>query len=124
KSALPPGVVVTTLAEALVTHADLLKAHFLAQPQKLGSEKFAALHTAFVSDGVFIHVPRGVEVSAPILVTHIAAGQGAAVFPHTLVIAEENTKVTVVDAFVSADAVPQFSCGANDLYAGHGAKLT
>ncbi len=123
-SQLPAGVIVTTLAEAAVKHADLLKAHFMAQPQKLGSEKFAALHTAFVGDGAFIYVPRGVEVPAPILVQHIAAGAGAAIFPHTLVIAEENSKVSVVDTFVSADAVPQFACGANDLYAGHGAQVT
>ncbi len=123
-SKLPAGVIVTTLSEAAVKHADLLKAHFMAQPQKLGSEKFAALHTAFVGDGAFIYVPRGVEVPAPILVQHIAAGAGAAVFPHTLVIAEENSKVSVVDTFVSADPVAQFACGANDLYAGHGAQLT
>jgi Fe-S cluster assembly protein SufD len=121
---LPPGVIVTTLSEAIVKHADLLKAHFMAQPQKLGSEKFAALHTAFVQDGAFVYVPRGVELEAPILITHIAAGSGAAVFPHTLVIAEENSKVTVVDTFTSADAVPHFACGANDLYAAHGAQLT
>ena len=30
------GVIVTTLAEAAVKHADLLKAHFMARPQKLG----------------------------------------------------------------------------------------
>jgi Fe-S cluster assembly protein SufD len=63
-------------------------------------------------------------VPDPILVTHIAAGAGAAVFPHTLVIAEENSKVSVVDTFISEDAVPHFACGANDLYAGHGAQLT
>ncbi|HVS54470.1 MAG TPA: Fe-S cluster assembly protein SufD [Opitutaceae bacterium] len=121
---LPAGVIVTTLAEAAAMHADLLRQHFMAQPQKLGSEKFAALHTAFVADGAFIYVPRGVEIAAPIVVTHIAAGQGAAVFPHTLVVAEENTKVTVVDYFVSADSGAHFACGANDLYAGHGAQLT
>ncbi len=118
------GVIVTTLAEAIVQHPDLLKAHFMAQPQKLGSEKFAALHTAFVTDGSFIYVPKGVEVPAPIVVTHVASGPGAAVFPHTLVVAEENSKVTVVDYFVSADASAHFACGANDLYAGHGAQLT
>lgn len=121
---LPSGVIVTTLAEAAVKHADLLKAHFMAQPQKLGSDKFAALHIAFVADGAFIYVPRGVEVPSPIVVTHIAAGEGSAVFPHTLVIAEENSKVTVIDYFVTADRKPQFACGANDLYAGHGAQLT
>ncbi len=118
------GVIVTTLAEAAVKHADLLNSHFMAQPQKLGSEKFAALHTAFVGDGAFIYVPRGVEVSTPIVVIHAAAGPNAAVFPHTLVIAEENSKVTVVDYFLSADAGTHFACGANDLYAAHGAQLT
>jgi Fe-S cluster assembly protein SufD len=118
------GVIVTTLAEAIVQHPDLLKAHFMAQPQKLGSEKFAALHTAFVTDGSFIYVPKGVEVPAPIVVTHVASGPGAAVFPHTLVVAEENSKVTVVDYFVSSDASAHIACGANDLYAGHGAQLT
>lgn len=121
---LPGGVIVTTIAEAALHHPELLKAHFMAQPQKLGSDKFAALHAAFVRDGAFIYVPRGVEVALPILVTHIAAGAGAAIFPHTLVVAEENAKVTVVDTFVSEDAVPQFACGANDLYAGHGAQVT
>jgi len=118
------GVIITTLAEAARQHADLLKAHFMAQPQKLGSEKFAALHTAFVGDGAFIYVPRGVELAEPIVVTHAAAGAGSAVFPHTLVIAEENTKVTVVDYFVSTDSTAHFACGANDLYAGHGSQLT
>ncbi|MBI4622893.1 MAG: Fe-S cluster assembly protein SufD [Verrucomicrobia bacterium] len=131
RTASPPelatrGVIVTTLADAAVRHAGLLRAHFMAQPQKLGSEKFASLHTAFMHDGAFIYIPRGVEVSAPLVVTHAATGDGTAVFPHTLVIAEENSKVTVVDYFLSADEepLPHFACGANDLYAGHGAQLT
>jgi len=132
-AARPDGVVVTTLSEAVVAHADLLKAHFMAQPQKLGSEKFAALHTAFVREGAFIHVPRGVEVAAPIVIHHVVTGPASAIFPHTLVIAEENAKVTVIDLFYSdarlslpggAVSVPHFACGANDLYAGHGAQLT
>ncbi len=123
-ASLPAGVIITTLADAATKHPDLLRQHFMAQPQKLGSAKFAALHTAFVRDGAFIYIPRGVEVPSPIVVTHIASGAGTAVFPHTLVIAEENSKVTVVDYFVSADAGAHFACGANDLYAAHGAQLT
>ena len=118
------GVVVTTLSEALARHPELLRAHFMAQPQKLGSAKFAALHEAFVADGAFIHVPKGVAVPKPILITHAAAGAGTAVFPHTLVIAEDNSQVTVVDSFTSEDGIRLFACGANDLYAGHGAQLT
>jgi len=113
------GVILTTLNEATVRHPDLLKAHFMAQPQRLGSEKFAALHTAFVGDGAFIYIPRGVELSDPILIVHGAAGE--AVFPHTLVVAEENTRATVIDFFTGPTPL---AVGANDLYAGHGSQLT
>jgi Fe-S cluster assembly protein SufD len=122
-STRPKGVVVAPLSEALKSHAEVLKQHFMAQPQKLGSEKFASLHTAFVQDGAFIYVPKGIELTAPIMITHIAAGSGAAVFPHTLVVAEDNAKVTVIDYFVSADDGAHFACGANDLYAAHGAQI-
>jgi len=129
QTALPPelsdrGVIITTLTDAVERHADLLRGHFMAQPQKLGSEKFAALHSAFVREGAFIYVPRGVEIPAPIVITHAAVGAGAAVFPHTLVVLEENARATVVDYFVSVDKEAHFACGANDLYAGHGAQLT
>jgi len=118
------GVVVIPLSKALETHGELLRQHFMAQPQRLGSAKFAALHTAFVADGAFIYVPRGVEIDQPILVSHWAFGAGAAVFPHTLVLAEENSRVTVIDRFGSADAEAHFALGANDLYAGHGSQVT
>jgi Fe-S cluster assembly protein SufD len=134
---LPPGVLVTTLTDALANHPDLLREHFMAQPQKLGSEKFAALHTAFVADGAFIYIPKDVELATPIVIVH-AAGANTAVFPHTLVIAGENSKATVVDYFVSLDSSSQpsplnaqlserpqaLALGANDLYAAHGANLT
>jgi Fe-S cluster assembly protein SufD len=130
-AALPPGVIVTTLAEAAHKHADLLREHFMAQPQKLGSDKFAALHIAFLSDGAFIYVPKGVEVTTPIVITHATSGANTAVFPHTLVVADDNAKVTVVDYFVTLKSDSQLSAlssqlslGANDLYAGHGAQLT
>jgi len=69
-------------------------------------------------------VPQGVEITEPIVISHYATGANKAVFPHTLVVAEENAKVTVLDYFVSADSGTHFACGANDLYASHGAQIT
>lgn len=117
------GVIFETLQSALQKHGDLVKAHLLTQPSKLGSDKFAALHEAFLEDGAFVYVPKGVEVSAPLVVTHYGDGGGAAIFPHTLVVTEENAKVTVVDFFRSIGS-NQFACGGNDLHAGHGASVT
>ncbi|MDB6093061.1 MAG: sufD [Verrucomicrobia bacterium] len=118
------GVIVETLQNALLKHGDLVKAHLLAQPAKQGSEKFSALHTALLSDGAFIYLPRGVELEEPLAVFHYAHGNGSAVFPHTLVVAEENSRATIIDFFRSADTGTHFACGQNDLYVGHGAQLT
>jgi len=119
------GVIFTTLQEALLKHSDLVRPHLLAQPSKLGSEKFVALHEAFLENGAFIYVPRNVTVDLPLGVFHYASGTGTALFPHTLVVAEENAKVTIADFFRSSTgAGAQFACGGNDLYAGHGAQVT
>src|SRR6478609_2906549 len=96
----PNGIIFDTLQNALLKHGDLVKAHLLTQPSKLGSAKFAALHEAFLEDGAFVYAPKGTELVQPLAVYHRADGTGAAVFPHTLVVAEENAKVTV--AFSSA----------------------
>ena len=119
------GIIFDTLQNALRQRGDLIKQYLLAQPSKLGSDKFAALHEAFLEDGAFIHVPMGVEAALPVSVFHYASGPGTAVFPHTLVIAEDHAKVTVADFFRSKTAGEvQFACGGNDLYAGHGAEVT
>ncbi len=38
----------------------------MTQEVVLGSKKFAALHKAMVKSGVFLYVPRGVEVELPL----------------------------------------------------------
>jgi Fe-S cluster assembly protein SufD len=119
------GVIFTTLAEALEKHSGLLREHFMAQPARLGSAKFAALHKAFVRAGTFLWVPRNVEIRAPFEVFHLVDGDCASVYPHTLIIADDNSKVTFVEHFVSADPAHRgFACGVNDLVLKPGSKLT
>ena len=69
------GVIFDTLQNALLRHGDLVKTHLLAQPPKLGSGKFAALHEAFLEDGAFVYVPKGVELADVLAVHHQADGQ-------------------------------------------------
>ncbi len=119
------GVIFTTLAHALEKHSDLLREHFMAQPARLGSAKFAALHKSIVRAGTFLWVPRGVEIHAPFEVFHLVQGDLAAVFPHTLIIADDNCRVTFLEHFVSANPEHRgFACGVNDLVLKPGSKLT
>ncbi len=119
------GVIWKPLARAIAEHPELLRKHFMAQPVKLGSEKFSALHSALCSAGSFLYVPKGVEIDLPLAAYHWAHSDNSALFPHTLLIAEENAKVTLVDFFDARSRDSRdFICGVNDLYAGPGARLT
>lgn len=122
-AALPAGVVCLPLEQALATHGDLVREHFMKQEPRLGSAKFAALHEANVSCGLFVHVPDNTEVPSAIEVHHWIAGENVAIFPHTLVVTGENAKVRVIDVFRSADETPGFAVAVNDLIAGRGSKL-
>jgi Fe-S cluster assembly protein SufD len=119
------GVIFQPLERAMIEHEDLFRRSFMSQPATLGSAKFAALHEAFVRSGTFLYVPRGVEVELPFETFHWLHSENAAIFPHTLVVAEELSKVTLVEHFRSTDRQrPGFACGVNDLIVGAGAKVT
>ena len=117
------GLVIMTIEEAATTHADLVEKHFMAQEVKLGSAKYAAFHRSGPVNGVFIRVPKNLEVAQPIEIFHWVEGKNSAVFPHTLVVCERHSKATVVDYFRSADDAPALACGVNDLVVEEGAKL-
>ena len=82
------------------------------------ADAFTVLHDAFLAGGAFVHVPRRVVVELPIVILHWAEGDGLASFPHTLVVAEEESEVTVLERHASApriahlvDAVVELSIG-------------
>jgi len=78
-----------------------------------------------VKSGTFLYVPRGVEIDLPLEVFHWLHGNGSSTFPHTLLVAGENSKVTLVDYFESSDReAPGLAIGVNDLFLEAGAKLT
>src|SRR5947209_1865374 len=66
-------------------------------------DKLAALHGALFSGGTFLYVPPGVAVEKPFVSQFWSSGGGAAVLPHTLVIAGEGSAFNYVDEFLSPD---------------------
>jgi len=118
------GVRILPLDIALNELGDIVKKHFMARETILGSEKFAALHEAAAVSGVVVYVPKGVVVEKPIEIVHWVDGENVAIFPHTLIVAEENSQVSVVDQFRSTDeSSSNWMIGCNDLVTARGAKV-
>jgi Fe-S cluster assembly protein SufD len=90
------GVILTDLESAVRDYPELVQPHFMTTCVSVDTDKYTALHAAFWSGGIFLYVPRGVEIADPIL-TQIQVDQpGAATFAHTLIVADEQSSVRFV----------------------------
>jgi len=96
----PEGVVVCTLGEAVTEHADLVEPHLGALVSD--RNKFAAQNSAQWRGGLFVHVPAGVRVEAPVVASVIQASPGA-LFWRSLIVVERGAEVTVAEQWLSAD---------------------
>lgn len=124
-SRLPKGVVVAPLKSAIYSCEDLIREYLMKQPVELGSHKYALWHKARLRNGVLVYVPPNTTVEVPIEIFSWLEGDCTALFPHTLIICGENSRVTVLDHFRSAsNDTHGFVCGVNDLHLAAGAEVT
>jgi Fe-S cluster assembly protein SufD len=110
------GVTVCAIARC---EADLIEP-WLGSVSEASPDAFTLLHDAFLAGGAFVHVPPGVVVEQPVVILHWADGDGLASFPHTLVVAETASEVTVLERHASAaradhlvDSVVELAIGDN-----------
>ncbi|OFX14709.1 MAG: Fe-S cluster assembly protein SufD [Armatimonadetes bacterium RBG_19FT_COMBO_69_19] len=99
--ALPQGVIFTSLPAAMRDHPDLVREYFMRPCVRPDESKFRALHGAFWTGGTFLYVPEGVEVAVPLGSSAWIQSAGVALFPHTLIVAEPGSRVTLLDDFGS-----------------------
>ena len=91
---LPPGAILTSLADALAKHPRLVEPH-LGRHAAFETQPFVALNTAFWSDGVFLHVPDGVAVETPIHLTFTGEGGARLGYRRLLIVLGKNSRATV-----------------------------
>ncbi|MFZ1752121.1 MAG: Fe-S cluster assembly protein SufD [Caldilineaceae bacterium] len=93
------GVIFTDLQSAVQEHPELVRQYFMTQAVKPESNKFTALHAALWDTGAFVYVPKNVAVELPLqAILHQNPGVGG--YHHTLLVAEEGSRVTVVDDLI------------------------
>lgn len=136
---LPGGAYAGSLAAALDGERHPA-AEQLGRFASCESHPFVALNTALFADGALIAVPRGVVIEKPIHLLFLssagstAAGDGEpapAAYPRILVVAGENSQVTVVETHAPAAGPSEgprgdgvyLSCGVTEVVAAEGAVV-
>ena len=115
------GLIFSDLHTAAQRRPDLVEQHLhsLVGPTEW---KLLALEAALWQGGALIYVPRGVEVTLPL--RYAAWAGGRSLFPHLLIVAEENSSLTVVQETRSSDGAGQaLISGAVEIVAGPYARV-
>jgi len=98
---------------------------YLARNAGYHNNGLTALNTAFLQSGVFIWIPKNVELETPIQITFVAdpSAQNSASFPRVLVVADENSSATVIESFVSNGDERYFTNAIAEIVVKDGARL-
>ncbi len=121
---LPAGVRVESLAKALASDPERVREH-LGKYVAFQDRPFAALNTAFVRDGAFVHVPEQRVVEQPIQLLFLAtpgAGAPAVNHPRNLVVVEREGRATVVETYAALGDGVYWTNAVTEVVAGDGAR--
>jgi Fe-S cluster assembly protein SufD len=87
-------------------------------------EKFAAHNAALWEHGLLVHVPKGVVLEQPLYVRIASSVPDSSLFFRLLVVAEPESRFTLVEEYVSASPdLPAYTNAAVELFVEQAAKL-
>jgi Fe-S cluster assembly protein SufD len=117
-AALPKQVTVATLAETLSKSPAALE-EYLARYADFKAHAFVALNTAFLEDGVFIQVPKGVVVESPIHILYVSTSSGAphVSHPRNLIVAGRESQVSLIETHLGLGESAYFSNAVTEIVA-------
>ncbi|HEY4554290.1 MAG TPA: Fe-S cluster assembly protein SufD [Bacillaceae bacterium] len=97
------GVIFTDIFTAVKEHGELVQKYFMKEAVQVDEHKLTALHAALLNGGAFLYVPKNVEVKEPIQAVYLFDDKETAMFNHVLVVADDNSSVTFVENYLSAE---------------------
>jgi Fe-S cluster assembly protein SufD len=97
-----PGVVVESLARALVGRPDQVQAQ-LTSGLDFDESAFAALNTAFIEDGALVDIPDGVVLVRPVHLVFLTVGTSPLVsHPRNLIRLGKHSKAQVIESYLGS----------------------
>ncbi|MBS4014130.1 MAG: Fe-S cluster assembly protein SufD [Bacteroidetes bacterium] len=93
---LPDGTIIGSLSKAMEVYPEIIE-KYLGKAADINKTGVTALNTAFMQDGLFVHVPDNVEVEKPIQIINIVdLKENTFLQPRHLIVVGKNSKLTVV----------------------------
>ncbi|MFQ3534485.1 MAG: Fe-S cluster assembly protein SufD [Aggregatilineales bacterium] len=117
------GVIFCDFETAVCEHEALFRKHLMTTAVHPNEDKFAAMHAALWTHGVFLYVPRRTAVELPLHSLFYNTTSGLSL-GHILVVLEEGAQVTYLHEYLSAEAPEHLAyVGMTELILGERANL-
>lgn len=111
------GITICSLQEAEKSHSELLTKYYNKQAEN-SEHAIVALNTAFVQNGIFVHVAKNTVLDKPIqFVNQVDTAVDLMIFPRKLLLVEGQAKVEIFDYTYAVDCQPLLSNIVTELYA-------
>ncbi|WP_042352302.1 Fe-S cluster assembly protein SufD [Bacillus massiliigorillae] len=117
------GVIFTDIFTAAREHSELVEKFFMTKGITVNEHRLSALHAALMNGGIFIYVPKNVEVKEPLQAVYVLDQQDASLFNHVLIVAEDNSMVTYVENYISTVEGSGVVNIASEVIAGNNSKV-
>lgn len=123
-SAADAGVVFAPIARIAEERPELIEGFLFESDIAPMEKKLWALHTAALTGGYLLFVPKNVRVEHPVHVLRWLSKEGALLSTHSLIVVERGAEVTVVDEFLSDDLDGEsLSLNGVEVFGGDGALV-
>ncbi|WP_191566811.1 Fe-S cluster assembly protein SufD [Metabacillus idriensis] len=119
------GVIFTDIHTAAREHSELVQKYFMTNGVKVDEHRLTALHAAFMNGGVFVYVPKNVEVKVPLQAVYVHENPETTLFNHVIVVADDNSSVTYVENYISTTETEESIFNiVTEVFANSNAKVT
>jgi Fe-S cluster assembly protein SufD len=120
---LPGGIWIGSLNEASKKFSGLVEKHY-SRYARSENDGLVHLNTAMASDGVFVHVPRGVSLKKPVQVVDLVDSDADTFSQHrNLIIVEENAEFTIIVCDHTLAPQKFLTNGVTEIYVGQNARF-
>ena len=121
---VPKNVVIENLATAKKNYSDLIQ-QFIGKGVKTDENAFTALNTAFIQDGAFVHVPKGIVVEIPLQLLFVSTQKTSPFIslPRNIINVDENAQLTVFESYLHRADNIYCTNAATEIFLGENAKV-
>jgi Fe-S cluster assembly protein SufD len=122
---LPEGITIRDLASALNDPPDSLQSYLAGNAPIHEANSFAALNTAFLADGAYIHIAQGCVLEHPIRLLYLALGEETELvaYPRNLIVTDRSSEVSIIESYVSSRDAVYFNDALTEIHLGDNASI-